>query len=103
LWRAQMHRFTVGLPGKTTCRLVRIKPRSLSTINPVALLEPAASVSNARVPVVFNTCKHIQAQVLSLVMIAKFQTIMQSIVTGSRRLAKANRRSEKVGRILSSG
>ncbi len=36
-------------PGVTTCRLVRISPRSASTTNPVAWLEEFHSVSKARV------------------------------------------------------
>lgn len=42
-------------PGLTTCRFVSIIPRRLSTTKPVAELQPADSVSNARQAVVRRT------------------------------------------------
>ena len=42
-------------PGLTTCLLVRIRPLSLSTINPVAKLDPADSVSKDLADVTLRT------------------------------------------------
>lgn len=45
-------------PGVTTCRLVRSRPRCLSTMKPVAYADVAASVSNARVWVTLRVGAH---------------------------------------------